>query len=239
MRFAVALTLLLFQFSLRAQQRIAGGVADADGKPLSEVAIQNIYSGEGLLSDANGHFAINVTAGQLIEFRRMGYKTARVRVGAGTLPAYYRIILEPGVQELQEVEVRNHFDDFKHDSLRYHALFKKQLETTPVTGWRAFQSPFSALSKSNRQLIHFQEEYAWLERQKFVDFNFNEKLIAQLTGLKGDSALAYMQRFRPTYEMLRAMPQYDYFAYVKQTVAVWRQRQRMGPSNGRGSGSGG
>ncbi len=238
MRFAVALTLLLFSFSLRAQQRINGSVADADGKPLSGVAIQNIHSSEGLMTDATGHFAIAVKAGQLVEFRRLGYKTARVRIGAGALPPYYRIILEPGVQELQEVEVRNHFEDFKHDSLRYHALFKKQLETTPVTGWRAFQSPFSALSKSNRQLIQFQEEYAWLEKQKFVDYTFSEKLIAQLTGLKGDSAVAYMRRFRPSYEMLRAMPEYDFFAYVKQTVAIWRERQRMGPSNSRGSGGG-
>lgn len=240
MRFYTRLVLLfLLPVSVMAQQRISGTVADAAGVPLAQVAVQNIHSGEALLSDVQGHFAVAVRAGQLIEFRRIGYKTARVRIGAGTLPPFYRILLEPGVQELQEVEVRNHFTDFKHDSLRYRALFKKQLEYQTVTGWRAFQSPFSALSKTNQQMIRFQEQYAWLEEQKFVDFNFNERLIGQLTGLRGDSATAYMRRFRPSYDMVRGMQQYDYFSYIKQTADLWRRRQKMGPSNGRGSGSGG
>ena len=144
--------------------------------------------------------------------------------------------MEPGVHELEGVELREHFSDYKHDSMRYRIAFKKQLDYQTVTGWRAFQSPFSALGKTNQQMISFQKEYEWLERQKFVDYTFNEKLIANLTGLKGDSALKYMKQYRPSYEMLRSMPEYDYFAYVKKTVAMWRQRQRLGPSNSRGGG---
>lgn len=237
MRRLAILLLLLFPILSHAQ-RISGVVVDDAGSPISDVAIQNIYSQEKLLTSADGRFNMEVKAGQLVEFHKIGYKTGRVRVGT-ILSPYYRIILEHGVQELPGIEVRNRFTDFKHDSLYYRELFKKQLESPVVTGWRAFQSPFSALSKSNRDLIRFKEEYAWLEQQKYVDYTFNEKLIAQLTGLTGDSAKAYIRRYRPSYEMLRSMPEYDFFTYVKQTVYIWRQRQRLGPSGSHGSGGGG
>lgn len=232
------LLLFLLLPALSFAQRITGIVVTETGAPISDVAIQNIHSEEKLISPADGRFAINVKSGQLVEFHKLGYRTARIRIG-GMVSPFYRIILEPGAQELQEVEVRNRFTDFKHDSLYYHNLFKRQIDYPVVTGWRAFQSPFSAMSRANQQMIHFQKEYAWLEEQKYVDYTFNEKLIAQLTGLKGDSAVAYMRRYRPSYDMLRAMPEYDFFSYVKQTVYIWRERQRLGPSNGRGSGSGG
>ena len=59
-----------------------------------------------------------------------------------------------------------------------------------------------------------------------------------LTGLKGDSAQAYIRRFRPSYEALRRMPEYDLFSYIKQTVQIWRERQRLGPGRSLGSGGG-
>ena len=237
MRLIAIFLFVLLSLAGRAQS-IIGIVIDGNGAPISEVAVSNIHSGQKLLTPTDGKFTIGVKAGQLVEFHKIGYKTARVRIGSGALPPYYRIMLEPGVQELQEVVIRNHFQDFKHDSLYYRELFKKELDFPVLTGWRAFQSPFSAMGKTNQQMIHFQKEYQWLEQQKYVDYTFNEKLIAQLTGLKGDSAQQYMRRYRPSYEMLRAMPEYDFFSYVKQTVCIWRERQRMGPSNSRGSGGG-
>ncbi len=238
MRFFSLLFLLLWFPALLRAQRINGIVVDVNGVPISEAGIHNIHSDEGMVTGADGRFAINVRTGQLLEIHKIGFRTARIRIGAGALPPFYKVILEAGVQELQEIEVRNHFQDFRHDSIRSHEYFKKQLEYPVVTGWRAFQSPFSALGKTNQQMIHFQKEYAWLEQQKYVDYTFSERLIAQLTGLKGDSAVAYMRRFRPSYEMLRTMPEYDLFSYVKQTVYMWRERQRLGPSNSRGSGGG-
>src|ERR1043165_9494793 len=228
MRLIAIFLFVLLSLAGRAQS-IIGIVIDGNGAPISEVAVSNIHSGQKLLTPTDGKFTIGVKAGQLVEFHKIGYKTARVRIGSGALPPYYRIMLEPGVQELQEVVIRNRFQDFKHDSLYYRELFKKELDFPVLTGWRAFQSPFSAMGKTNQQMIHFQQEYRWLEQQKYVDYTFNEKLIAQLTGLKGDSAQQYMRRYRPSYEMLRAMPEYDFFSYVKQTVCIWRERQRMGP----------
>jgi hypothetical protein len=239
MRLLAALLLLfLLPLSVRAQ-RITGVVSDMGGMPISDVAVSNIHTDKGIMTHADGRFDMDVSAGQLVEFKKLGFRTARVRVGTGALPPFYRIILEPGVQELEGVQVRGRFQDYKHDSAYYREYFKKQLDFPTVTGWRAIQSPFTAMSKSNQQMIRFQQQYAWFEEQKYVDYTFSQKLITQLTGLKGDSAQAYIQRFRPSYEALRSMPEYDLFSYIKQTVHIWRERQRLGPNRSIGSGGGG
>jgi len=236
MRTALSFLLLLITASSGYAQSITGIVSDAaGGATMADVMVQNIYSDQMLITDASGHFSIGAKPGELVEFRRLGYKTARLRIISNATP-FYRIILEPGVQELEGVEVRNHFQDYKHDSLRYRVIFKKQLDFPVVTGWRAIQSPFTALGKTNQRMITFQREYEWLERQKYVDYTFSEKLVANLTGLKGDSAIKYMRQYRPSYELLRALPEYDYFSYVKRTVAIWRQRQKLGPPGSRGGG---
>lgn len=239
MRALVTLIVFVFSSVIAFGQTIVGVVNDAGGgRALGDVIVYNIHQDAGITTDGSGRFSVNAAPGQLIEFRKVGYKTARLRMS--TVPApFYNIIMEPGVQELEEIEVHGRFRDYKHDSLRFREYFKKQLDYNVVTGWRAFQSPFSAMSKTNRQMISFQQEYAWFEQQKYVDYTFNEKIIANLTGLRGDSAVQYMRRFRPSYEMLRAMPEYDYFSYVKRTVEMWRERQRLGPGRSRGGSSGG
>jgi len=215
-------------------QVLSGILLNAEGA-LPEVLVQNIHTGQEVMSDASGKFSINGTAGQLLEFHKMGYQTARVRIGAGN-PPFYRIMLEPGVQELDEVEVRNHYQDFKHDSLRYHDLFKKELEFPKMSTLQAIQSPFSAMSKKNRQIWAFQKEYAWFEEQKYVDYNFNEKIVSNLTGLKGDSAQSYIRRYRPSYEMIRGMKEYELYSYIKHTVDIWRKRNQFGSDRSRGGG---
>ncbi len=228
------LLLLLLPFTGLAQN-IQGVVISAQSGPLAGVEILNIHNGAQVLSTPDGHFNIAVQPGQLVEFHKDGYQTARVRIGGQVAP-YYQILMQPGVAAIHELDAGSGFKTFQDDSLYYHNLFKKQIDYPVLTGWRAFQSPFTALGRTNQNMIRFQHEYAWLEQQKYVDYTFNAKLIAQLTGLKGDSVQTYMRQFRPSYEMLRAMPEYDFFRYVKATVEIWRERQRMGRSRSRSSG---
>jgi hypothetical protein len=239
-KLALLLLLLFVGPAMRAQTTITGVVAElVNGQPLSNVIIQNVHTNASLITEADGKFSIKVAPGQLIEFRKIGYKTARLRISSNVTAPYYRILLETGVQELEEIQVRNRHRTFKQDSIEYYTLFKKELEFPKLTGINAIYHPFSALSKKNQMIWHFQEEYEWFEHQKFVDYNFNERLVAQLTGLQGDSALQYMRRYRPSYEMVRSMPEYDFFSYVKQTVEAWRRTQKFGNSNSRSSGGGG
>jgi len=236
MRYYTALLLLcccLLSDGLRAQKMI-GFVTDlANSQPMPNISYENIFTHITGVTDSNGRFAMNVEKGQLIEFRKLGYNVVRVRIPSGALPPFFRIAMEQGAVQLDEVEVRNSHRDYRSDSMRYHDLYKRELEYQKMSTMDMIQHPFTALSKHYRQIMSFQKEYTYLDQQKYVDYAFNEKLVTNLTGLKGDSLQNYMRRFRPSYEQLRALPEYYFFSYVKQSVEIWRRQQRG--SNSRSS----
>lgn len=228
MRLRIVLLLLSTCLSLMARAQIVmqGRVTDiADGKPVANVNIENIYTRLGTVTDSSGKFSLTVARGELIEFRKIGYKIARVRIPQGNVPPYFKIIMEKGAVELPEFTVRDKYRDYKTDSVRYYETYKRELEFPALTGLDVIRHPFSALSKRNRRIWAFQKEYDTWEKQKFIDYTFNEKLITHITGLQGDSLQEYRLRYRPTYEMLRNFSDYDYYLYIKQSAEHFRNRR--------------
>jgi hypothetical protein len=233
-RYPLIGTLLLWLFYATAHGQIMQGqIIDAStGKPLEDVNVLNIHTQSGTIAGNDGSFTISAGTGQLIEFRKVGYKIIRVRIPSGKLPPYFKVGMERGAVQLPSIEVNGIAKDYKSDSERYYALYKHPLDFPEMSAAEMMRSPFSALSKRNRQIWEFQKEFEWFQQQKFIDYTFNEKLIEKVTGMKGDSVVAYMKLFRPTYEQLRSMNEYTYYTYIKRTVTLYRergQRARMGP----------
>jgi hypothetical protein len=229
MRLLVLLISLTF-FSCRVHaESIVGDVIDiADRKAIHDVAIHNIHTDITVGSDAEGKFSIVAARGHLLEFRKLGYKTLRVRIPAGSVPPYFKIVMEKGPVELPQFDMQDsRTRNYKKDSLTYYELYKHVLEFPKLTGLDVIRHPFSALSKKNRQIWAFQEEYTWFEQQKYIDYTFNEKLIKDITGLSGDSLQLYMKRFRPTYEQLRATNEYGFYLYIKETGEIYRTGRRF------------
>lgn len=228
MSLRIALILFLITCSLGAGAQIVmrGQVTDmADGKPMGNINIENIHTRLGTVSDSQGRFTLTVGKDELVEFRKIGYRIARIRIPKGDVPPYFRVIMEKGAIELPEFTVRDRYRDYKTDSVRYYETYKRELEFPALTGLDVIRHPFSALSKRNRRIWAFQKEYATWEKQKFIDYSFNERLITQLTGLKGDSLNEYRLRYRPTYEMLRSLSDYDYYLYIKQSAEHFRGKR--------------
>ncbi|WP_276132250.1 carboxypeptidase-like regulatory domain-containing protein [Polluticoccus soli] len=217
--------LLWLMHSFAYGQAIQGQIVDAgDNKPLDDVAILNLHTNAGVASDDQGKFTLAATRGHLIEFRKTGYKIIRIRLPQGTLPAFFKVVMEKASIQLAAVEIAGVARDYKSDSIRYYQLYKEALEFPELTGMQAISHPFSALSKKNQQIWAFQKHYAWYQQQKYIDFTFNEKLVTNITGMRGDSVQAYLQLFRPTYEQLRSMNEYAYYTFIKRTVAAYRER---------------
>lgn len=214
-------------------QTLTGMVVDAtNGQPVANVSYENIFTHVSGITDSTGRIAIGVSGGQLVEFRKLGYKIARVRVPSGMLPSFFKIQMQQGAMELQEVEVHDRYRNYRNDSLRNYELYKQEINYQKMSGVQMIQHPFTALSRHYQQIMRFQKEYKYLEEQRYVDYAFNEKTITMLTGLKGDSLQRYIRQFRPSYEQLRNMPEYYFFSYIKQTVNVWRRQQQYSGSRG-------
>lgn len=218
--------------SIVSAQTIQGQIVTMDGgQILQGVTVRNIYTGETLNSDEKGNFAIGASQGQLVEFSKPGYRIQRVRIPQGHLPVF-KVNLETMMAPVT-AGTTGAAPDYETDSQRYYQLYKHELEFEKLTGLKAIQHPFSALSKRNQEVWAFQDNFKSSQQQKYIDYNFNTKLVAQLTGLQGDSADAYVRMFRPTYEQLRSMNEYTRLLYVKRTVALYRERgirARMAPS---------
>lgn len=208
-------------------QQITGVVLEGpDGKQMGYVSVENEFTGQGFVTDSTGHFSMAVKNGEVIAFRKLGYKTARIRVPQGAIPPFYKIVLQKGAFELKEVEVRDRYRNFKTDSLRNYELYRETLEFPTMSAVDAIAHPFSALSKTNRNKWAFQRGYTYWEGLKYVDYAFNENIIARLTGLKGEELKAYQRMYRPGYEQLREMTEYEFYEYIRRTAAEWQRTRR-------------
>jgi hypothetical protein len=75
--------------------------------------------------------------------------------------------------------------------------------------------PLAMLSKKNRQEWAFQEMYEKWEREKYIDFAFNERLVSKITYLKDDELKVFMKWNRPSYDFLRNATDYEYLDFIK------------------------
>jgi hypothetical protein len=119
--------------------------------------------------------------------------------------------------------------DYKSDSIRYHELYKTELDFPKLSGLGVVQSPFSAMSKKNREIWQFQDDYTEFEKEKYVDKTFTEEVVSKFTGLQGDSLHYFMRRYRPSYEQLKGMNDYAFYNFVK--ASVYRYRTYSTPRN--------
>lgn len=205
-------------------QVIKGEVADREtGKAVDGVTILNIHTTLAVITGETGSFIIAASSDQLLEFRKPGYQVARVRIPKGIVPPYFKILMQPGYKTEREV-LAGGKGSYRDDSIRFHELYKHELDFPRLSAFGSIQHPFSALSKRNREIWKFQESFTATEREKYVDRTFNAQLVSRFTGLSGDSLNYYMVRYRPTYEALREMNDYTFFNYIKRTVHSYRNR---------------
>ncbi len=219
-------TLLCSVHQMVYAQNMKGEILDHNTQePVPDVQIRNLHTEEMMVCGSEGKFGMTVTGGQLVEFRKDGYKVIRVRIPNGKLPSYFKVIMqEAGTDVVDYLYARGAAPDYKTDSLKYRRIYGSTLDVPKLTGLDVIRHPFSAMSKKNQQIWAFQDEYEWYQQQKYIDYTFNKELINRVTGLSDDSLQTYMQMFRPSYKYLRSMNEYAYLNFIKTTVEAYRRR---------------
>lgn len=211
---------------------IKGKVYDLrTGAPIDNVNILNTFSQQGYTTDASGTFSLQVENGNLIEFRKIGYKIVRIRINPGEQP-FYSIAMTVGAFDLDEVKVTgsNHKSDSLKNRNSYDWALNWGIENPEGNPLTLLAHPFESLSKRNRQIWQFQKRYQYFEREKFVDYVFNEKLIRKLALITDSMDLNYFRRFyRPSYEQIKTWTEYEFLEYIKSCgVDFKRRKQRDG-----------
>lgn len=212
---------------MEAQTIIKGEVRDLANNSLMEnVNVKNIYTQIGLTVQADGHFSLPVKKGELVEFTKVGYQTVRVRILSEKEPEYYKIIMNKTPIELREVDIRGKPLDFKKDSIRYRKTYDIVMRKESKNEVDMRSMPLAMLSKKNRQEWAFQEMYAQWEQEKYIDFVFNDKLVSRITYLQDEDLKLFMKLFRPTYEFLRNVSEYEYLDYIKSSYYQFKKSNR-------------
>lgn len=83
-----------------AQQQIGGTVKDAQGEALIGVSVKQAGTSNGVTTNANGQFYINVPQGANLEFTYIGYNTQTLRASNGM-----QVVMQEDNQLLEEVVV--------------------------------------------------------------------------------------------------------------------------------------
>jgi hypothetical protein len=206
-------------------QAIRGEVVSMDDRrPLSEVTIENIHTSLVVTTGELGTFTMAASGGQLLEFKKPGYKVARVRVPNGYIPSYFKIIMQKGIPTIDESKMPDNRYNPHDDSAKYAELYKHELMFPKMKGYEKIEHPFSAMSKRNQEIWQFQDDYTDFQKEKYVDRTFNEAIVTKFTGLTGDSLHTYMRRYRPTYDQLKSMNDYSFFMFIKGSVHNFRSR---------------
>ncbi len=224
LRFLAFAGIFLFTFSAAQALVMKGKVYDfKTNKPMANVNIVNTFTEIGLTTDSTGSFTLNVEKGHLIECRRIGYKIARIRIESQQLP-FYNIAMKEGAFDLDEVEIRG--SNYHLDSLERRETYKWAIDHYTLDGLDVIQHPFDALSKRNRQIWAFQKRYDYFEKEKYVDFVFNAKLIAKIGKIDSTDMEDYRRYYRPEYDQVKAWTEYEFLEYIKKSAAAFLNRKR-------------
>ena len=219
-----------------SQRSLQGIVYDMETKlRLGEVQIRNLNTQKYVYNDARGEFNTNVTPGDVLVFKKMGYHTDTITFNSQTALI---VNLKERVRSIEEVTVygrRNPDEILAELKQEYRKSFELstpgEMFSVGVTGAGLnINSLYNMVSKEGRNARRFTKFLEELHRQNIVDFRFTPELVRNLIGLDGDELAAFMQLFRPNYEFVATASYYDMVQYIRSKYEVFKLHPNLRPS---------
>jgi hypothetical protein len=226
------LLLLLFVTSLNTMaQTISGIVTDGrTGQRISGVWITSAKAGT--ISGLQGGFMIKANIyTDTLRAQMQGYKPYVLPVNP-SVNKNIIITLQEAIIELNEVHVTGKRDRVK-DSLNNRKMFAKEFNASapkfkdivvvssapgplPVAGVTIVPSQLiRVITYKHSREYRFKKVLIRDEHNRYIDSRFGDDLVTTLTGLKDDSLLNFMDKYRPGIEELKKMTDYDIRVYIK------------------------
>lgn len=215
---------LLFLSAAATGQTMQGMVTDvANYKPLYPVTVVNVKTQQATYTDSNGFYVIAAKPGDKIVFSYMGYKAVEKMKPLSVLIATQNIGMERREYELDEVFLRpDKLTQYQKDSIERRIINRPLLDRvhpSPV------MSPASALAErlsgKAQRMYRFQGEFAWWEKQKFVDNRYTADVVAEVTGLRGDSVNTFMAAYPMPYDYARVSTNLEMKMWIRDNYKAW------------------
>jgi len=233
------LLLLIIGINLNTMaQTISGIVTDGQtGQRISGAWVTSARAAT--TSGLQGEFLIKTNASiDTIRVKMQGYKPYVLPIDPSANKNMI-IILQRAVIELNEVHVTGKRDRVK-DSINNRKMFAKEFNSSapkfkdivvvaanlgpiPVAGVTIVPSQLiRAITYKHSREYKFKKVLIRDEQNRYIDSRFGDYLVTELTGLKDDSLLNFMDKYRPAIDQLKKMTDYDVSVYIKASGQKFR-----------------
>lgn len=222
--------LLLFEHLHAQEKQIQGIIFDqATKERIASVLVSNSRTKANIFNNLKGEFTISVRLNDLLIFSKTGYFNDTVKITAlQTLPVYLKrssIVLHEVTIRDSALSAQKKLEENKQEFNKvYGALANKDLLTVGSNGAGiGIDAIYNMLSRRGRNASRLREIIDRDYKAQIVDARFNRIAVGSVTGLKGDLLSSFMYRYRPDYNMVVLLNDYDFISYIKSCYNRFRR----------------
>jgi hypothetical protein len=221
-----------------AQIEVSGNVYDNSKLyAVPDVAVSST-SGASDVTDSTGSYHIVVSPNDSIFFTYGGKSTIKYPVKQISNYSAFDISLHAKVRQKYKLlsPVTVYTNNYKFDSIenreKYANIFgndKPGIQSTYDPGGAAGLDLDAMIGmfrfRKNKQQLAFKNRLLEEEKEKYIDYRFSSKTITRITGLTGDSLIAYKKRYRPGYYFVANSTLVQFYDYILKTSYAFRKKE--------------
>lgn len=231
MKYCLAFLLVIVTGKVFAQDKVEGMVFDKVSKErMALVNVRNASTGESTYDNLKGEFTIDAKVGDALIFTKQFYKPDTIKVTDYKSLAIY---MQPTTRVLQQVNIRDTIltpeQELANTKRDYNRIYgplgdKDLLSVGPDGAGLSIDALYNMISRSGRQAAHLRDNIQEDYRQNVIDYRFNRKLVASITGLKDKQLTDFMQKYRPGYFFVSTATDYEFVASIKSNLRRYLRR---------------
>ncbi|MCB9047738.1 MAG: carboxypeptidase-like regulatory domain-containing protein [Chitinophagales bacterium] len=204
-------------------QTLKGRVTEkGSGQPLYPVTVVNLSTQKSTYSNPEGYFTIQAVAGDKVAFSYIGYKAAQYQMPISVGVYTADINLEAISYRLQEVILMPDYTQYQIDSIENVKTYRPFLSRSKSS---VLGSPFSFVAekfnKRSKQIFKFQKKFNQWEDARFIDTRYTPELVAEMTGMQGDSLGHFMNAYPMPYDYARAATDLEMKMWIRYHYREW------------------
>ena len=213
------------------ERSVAGIVFDKNGNDrIAKVNIVNINNGKSVFNNLNGVFTIDAAPGDQLVFVKQDYFKDTVRINSYLPLAIY---MRRTSIELQEVIIRDTLRNPRsilakrkeENKSAYGTLANRDILSTPTLGGAglSIDALWNSFSREGKNAAHLRAMVDQQYKEDVIDYRFNRKVVASVTGLKDKQLTDFMQKYRPGYYFVIKANEYQFVASIKANLKRYKR----------------
>jgi hypothetical protein len=204
--------------------------------PLATVT--NLNKGRTAIADYNGRFNILAEPGNMLVTSFTGYRLDTLRIKEDGLKDTLVINMRLLGEVLPEavVTAKSRYNQYQLDSMKRRMEYADVLDksNTPLIGGPVEGSGFGISlnlgrkSKKETDTRHFKSQFELMEEAAYVSYMFSPAKVSEITGLKDDKLVEFMNMYRPNYDWMRKhTTDEDLLDYVNNKMKDYRKKGKL------------